>query len=231
MMGWVMFLVVALLVALLLWLSGFPRRLWTVAATALMLAASGYAWQGRPGVEGNTVAAKRQGGEVDPGLVALRDSMFGRFNFEYQYFVAADALTRSGSPGGPAKVMLGAVRTAPKDGALWTWLGVVLAENDGNQLSPAAQLAFERAEALWPNHPGPAFFHGLALVRQGEFVKARPYWAEAVALTSEKAGFRDELVVRLFLLDKLLESQEAARAPAGAAAPAPAPPPVPAAPQ
>lgn len=224
-MGWIVFAALGLLIALLLWLSGFPRRLWTVAATALMLGASGYAWQGRPGLEGSPVAGVRQAGQLDPGLVALRDAMFGKFNFEYQYFVASDALTRSGAPGGPAQVMLGAVRKAPKDGALWTWLGVVLAQNDGNQISPAARLAFERGQALWPEHPASHFFPGLAHVRAGEYAKARPLWARAVALTPEKAAYRDELLVRLFLLDKLLESQAAAAAAPGAGPPASAPPP------
>lgn len=214
MMGWVVFAGLAVAAGLLLWLTGFPRRLWTVAATALMLAAAGYAWQGQPGLAGKSAVAEKRAGEVDPALIALRDSMFGRFGFESQYFAAADALMRAGSTGAAAKVMIGGVRKAPRDPALWSWLGLVLAENDGNQLSPAAKFALDKGVALSPNHPGTHFFYGMAHIRQGEFAKARPYWARAVELTPATLPFRDELVVRLFLLDRLLASQAAQTPPA-----------------
>jgi cytochrome c-type biogenesis protein CcmH len=223
MSGWIVFAALALASGLLLWRTGFPLRLWTVPATALMLGAAGYAWQGSPGLAGQPVAGVRQGGESDPALINLRDTMFGRFGFNAQYFAAADAMTRAGSSGSAATVMLGGVRKSPRDAALWTWLGLTLAENDGNQVSPASDFAFRRAEALGPEHPGPRFFHGLALVRQGEFEKARPFWARAVELTPQKASYRPELIVRLFLLDRFLAAREAqARArPTGPDAPPP----------
>lgn len=205
--GWIVFAAIALAALLLLWATGFSRRLWTVAATAVMLAAAGYAWQGSPGIAGAPVAAAKRAGEVDPNLVALREAMFGRFGFEYQYFAAADAMTRAGSPEAAVQVMLGAVRKAPKDAVLWTGLGLTLAENDGNQVSPAAKFAFDKAVALAPDHPGPRFFYGLAYLRQGEWAKARPYWAAALERTPAKASYRDELLVRLFLLDRFLEAQ------------------------
>ena len=97
-MGWIVLIAIAAAAAALLWITGFPRRLWTVPATALMLGAAGYAWQGSPGTIGAPVAAKEQKGEVDPNLVALREMLFGRFNLEFAYFIAADAMTRSGDP-------------------------------------------------------------------------------------------------------------------------------------
>jgi cytochrome c-type biogenesis protein CcmH len=219
-MGWLMLASIAIAAALLLWLTGFPRRLWTVAATALMLGAAGYAWQGSPGLAGRPVAAVEKAGEIDANLVALREALFGRFDFAFAYFTAADAMTRAGSPRLATNVMIGAVRKAPDNGALWTGLGLALAENDGMQISPASKFAFERAIQLWPQHPGPPFFYGLAKVREGKFAEARPYWAKAVELTPAKAGYRKELVVRLFVLDRFLEAQaaqERARAAPGAA--------------
>jgi cytochrome c-type biogenesis protein CcmH len=219
-MGWLLLLVIALGVVLVLWRTGYPRKLWTIPATALMLGAAGYAWQGNPGLAGHPVSAEAQHGEVEPNLVALRDALFGRFNFAFSYFVAADAMTRVGAPGQAANVMLGAVRKAPQDAALWTGLGATLAEHDGMQVSPASRFAFERAMALWPQHPGPPFFYGLALIRENKFAEARPLWARAVALTPEKASYRNDIVVRLFLLDRLLAAQAAQAAQAG---PQPAP--------
>ncbi|MET0308527.1 MAG: cytochrome c biogenesis factor-like protein [Sphingomonas sp.] len=210
MTGWLLLLAIAVATVLVLWRAGYPRRLWTIPATALMLGAAGYAWQGSPGLAGHPVSAEAQRGEVDPSVVALRDALFGRFNFSFSYFVAADAMTRVGAPGQAANVMIGGVRKAPQDAALWTGLGLTLAEHDGMQVSPASRFAFERAMTLWPQHPGPPFFYGLALVREGKFAEARPFWAKAVALTPEKASYRNDLVVRLFLLDRLLEAKAAA---------------------
>ncbi|AQR72526.1 hypothetical protein BXU08_01565 [Sphingomonas sp. LM7] len=208
-MGWGMLGLLALGAGLLLWLTGFPRKLWTVAATALMLGAAGYAWQGSPRLAGHPVVAASKPGEIDPNVVEIRDAMFGRFNFTWASFARADAMTRAGAPDTAVRAMILTVRQANGDAGAWAWLGVKLAENDGNQVSPAAKYAFDRALQLAPQHPGPPFFYGLALIREGKFAEARPYWAKAVALTPAKASYRDQLVVRLFLLDRLLESKAA----------------------
>jgi cytochrome c-type biogenesis protein CcmH len=209
MMGWAMLMALAIGVGLLLWRSGYPRRLWSVAATALMLGAAGYAWQGNPTLGGHPVAAAARPGTLDPNLIALRNAMFGQFSFDTQYFVAADAMTRVGKPSVAAQALLGGVDKAPNQGSLWAWLGLTLAENDGNQVSPAAKYAFERGMALWPKHPGPPFLYGLALVREGKWEEARPLWAKSLALTPEKASYRPELQLRLFLLDQFLTARAA----------------------
>ncbi|WP_233503622.1 tetratricopeptide repeat protein [Sphingomonas psychrotolerans] len=209
MTGWLILLVMAIGTGLLLWLTGFPRKLWTVAATALMLGAAGYAWQGSPALAGKPVIAKAQKGEIDPEVVAIRDAMFGRFNFTWGSFMRADAMTRAGAPDTAVRAMILTIRQAPGDAGAWAWLGIKLAENDGNQISPAAKFAFERAIQLAPQHPGPPFFYGLALIREGKFAEARPYWAKAVELAPAKASYRDQLLVRLFLLDRFLAAKAA----------------------
>lgn len=209
MMGWLILLGIALGAGLLLWLTGFPRTLWTVAATALTLGAAGYAWQGSPGLAGHPVSAVQKGGEIDPEVIAIRDAMFGRFNFTWGSFMRADAMTRAGAPDTAVRAMILTTRQAPGDAGGWMWLGIKLAENDGNQVSPAAKFAFERALQLAPQHPGPPFFYGLALIREGKFAEARPFWAKAVERTPEKASYRERLVVRLFLLDQFLAAKAA----------------------
>lgn len=220
-MGWIMVLALALASALLLWLIGFPRRLWTVPATALMLGATGYAWWGSPGLPGASVAAEKPMGEIDPEMVALREAMFGRFNYSWSYFAQADAMARIGARDTAAKAMLIAVRRGPQDVGAWTGLGLTLAEND-NSVSPAARFAFDRAMAIHPQHPGPPFFLGLAYVRAGQFAEAQPWWARAVALAPKEASYRPALEARLALLDRFLAAQAAqGRAPAPPTAPAP----------
>ncbi|MCH7860373.1 tetratricopeptide repeat protein [Sphingomonas sp. NPDC092331] len=207
-MGWGMLATVAVVAVLALALLRYPRRLWTVPATAIMLGAAGYAWQGSPGLPGHPVAPGGQRVEVDQGLIDLRDAMFGKYGtYAWSYGNLADAMLRQGDRERAVKVWQGAVRQVPEDVALWTGFGSALAEYDGNQISPAAQFAFDKAFALAPEHPGPPFFYGLALVRANRFAEAEPWWEKAVALTPEKASYRQALMARLLMLEVFLQEQ------------------------
>jgi hypothetical protein len=207
MTGWAMLAVIALLAAAVLALLRFPRALWTVAATGLTLGAAGYAWQGSPGLAGNPVERSEDTREIDPGLIAMREAMFGRFNLEDSYFRVSDAMARSSGAGMAAQAMQGAVRKYPTDFALWTWFGVTLTAQDRGMVSPASRFAFERGMALAPRHPGPAFFYGLALAEGGQPAEARRYWAQAVALAPEKAPYRPILIEQLARLDAAIAAQ------------------------
>lgn len=208
MMGWTMLAAVAIAAALLLWITGFPKRLWTIGATGLMLGAAGYAWQGKPMLAGAPVSAENRTGQVDPAMIALREAIFGKYGtYNYSYAMAADSMVRIGRPDLAVTVWNGAVHKSPQDASLWTGLGLALAENDGNQVSPASKLAFDKALALAPQHPGPPFFLGMALIREGKFAEARPWWVKAVDLAPEKISYRDDLRVRLLLLDRYLAAQ------------------------
>jgi cytochrome c-type biogenesis protein CcmH/NrfG len=98
------------------------------------------------------------------------------------------------------------VLKSPGDAALWTGFGMKLADND-HGVSPAARLAFDKAIALWPQHPGPPFFLGLAYVQSWDFVSARPFWARAVALTPESLSYRQVLMAQLDWLDRMIAAQ------------------------
>jgi tetratricopeptide (TPR) repeat protein len=218
MMGWIVLAAIGAVVFGALWLLGLPRSLWSFVGAALMLGAAGYALQARPDLAGAPVESARKAQQDDPMLRDLRSAMFGRFTADDGYFFASDALVRGGDPERAAKFMLGGVRASPQDAALWTWLGVVLTEADGRTVSPAAGVAFRRAVVLAPQHPGPRFFYGLAHVRAGQFAAARPLWAAALKLTPARASYRNDIAMRLALLDRFLELQ--AREPQG---PAPRP--------
>lgn len=209
-MGWLMFGAIALTALLLLVALRYPAKLWSVPATAVMLGAAGYAWQGSPATPGQSARPNMRAAQLDQGLIDLRDAMFGKYGtFAWSYANLADGMMRTGNPELAVAVWQGAVRKVPDDVALWTGFGTALAEHDGNQISPAAQLAFDRALALSPGHPGPPFFYGLALVRAGRFAEAKPWWEKAAALTPETATYRRELMMRLIALEMFLA--EAAR--------------------
>ena len=68
----------------------------------------------------------------------------------------------------------------------------------------SALFAFEQAHRIAPTHPAPPFFLGIAHVRAGEFAKARPLWARALALTPDGVRVKPEIAQRLALLDAYL---------------------------
>lgn len=202
-MGWVILLALGALVALALRLARIGRGTWWLAGAALMLGAAGYAWQGRPGLPGKPVQAKAASGDVDDDLAELRGALFGRFTADQAFALGSDAYARGGDLRGATDYVLAGIRQNPKSVMLWSDLGLVLTQHDGDTLSPAASFAFRRAIALSPQHPGPYVFLGLAAIRAGEFARARAAWAYAVGLTPANASYRAGLVERLALLDQL----------------------------
>jgi len=203
-MGWIALGLIGVAVAAALWLLGVSRALWSFIGAGLMLGATGYAVQGRPGLPGDPVEAFTRPIALDQGLIELRGDMLGRYTGEAAYMVMADGLTRAGNPHAAVQIMLGGVGHAPNNFALWTWLGMAYARHDGGAVSPAARLAFTRAMQLAPNHPAPPFFLGVALIQSGDFAAARPYWARALALAPKTISYRPAIAERLAILDKYL---------------------------
>lgn len=218
-MGWVMLTLIGAAALGLLALFGAPRSLWSFGAAALMLGATGYALQARPALPGATAAARKAVAVDDEGVARMRDlrsAMFGQFTTLDYAFYPADALIRSGKADTAAQLMLGAVRQTPQAPALWTWLGMTLVEADQGAMSPAAGLAFRRGVALAPDHPGPAFFYGMALARAGQPEAAIPWLGRALQRTPERASYRQDVRGALIQV-QILAAMRAQAAPAPAA--------------
>jgi tetratricopeptide (TPR) repeat protein len=203
-MGWIMLALIGLATAALLVVLRLPRPLWPLAGAALMLGAAGYAWQGQPDLAAQPVAADAVKLPLSFEYKKLRDTFFGRFGGESMYFGISDVALANGDPDFAARALTGGVDYAPKNAAMWSELGNVIALHDRGVVSPASLLAYRRAMMLAPQNPGPPLFLGLAYVRAGEFAKARPLWKHALDLTPKDASYRDEIVRRLALLDMLL---------------------------
>jgi hypothetical protein len=203
-MGWLALAIIGLAAAGLLRLIGVGRdMLWFVGA-ALMLGATGYALQGSPAVPGHPVEANVTPIDGDEGLVALRGKMFGIATGEAAFLGTSDAMIRAGDLHSATALVLAGIRQSPNSAMLWTGLGSVLVQHDGNTMSPATMFAFRRAVALAPEHPGPYFFLGVAFIRAQQLPAARAAWARALALTSPTSEYREELAGRLKLLDEIL---------------------------
>lgn len=203
-MGWVALVLLALGAAGLFVLMRFPRGLWTFAAAGLVLGATGYALQGRPGLRAEPVSTAARARPVDPALKGLRQSFYGRFGETQGYFAISDALLAAGQPDTAAKAMIAALKKRPTDAAIWAQLGLVLVEKDNNQLSSASRLAFEQAMRLAPRDPAPAFFYGLAHIRSGDFAGAVPWWQRALRLSPANAPYRPAVAERLAVLQQFL---------------------------
>jgi Flp pilus assembly protein TadD len=209
-MGFVALLVLAAaaFAAMALWLR-VDRLLWSMIGAALCLGGVGYAWQGRPMLGAAAPQRTTTTPPIDIEETQLRDSMFGRFNADTAYLVAADAMTRSGNDDAAARVVLGGLSKLPQSFILWTWAGVTLAAEAGHRVSPPALVAFRQAARLAPEHPAPPYYLGFAYLEAGDVAKTRKLWARAVQLSPDGTPYRIEIARRLALLDRLIAANDA----------------------
>lgn len=179
MSGWIVILLLSLAVAAALF--PFARRdrgAIQFLLAALLLALAGYSWQGRPNQQGSPKAEQPPRTVADDDFATLHPDLLGRFDRAYSWMQLADADRRQGNPAGAAEILQSAVRANPRSYALWTAYAYALVASNGDLMSPAAMLAFERAAQLAPDHPAPKFFFALALSRGGNWDSAEQNWRE-----------------------------------------------------
>ena len=186
-MGWLILLLLIGAASALLWLLGLKGPLLKLAMAVMMLAAGAYALQGSPGLKGSPAVASAAAEPLS--LERARHVFFGEFNASERWLLLSDALARRGKSTEAAGVLQTAVRKYPGDLPLWIGFANALVEQGGG-MTPAARLAFERAEALAPGHPATAFFRGLAIARSGNPETAVSIWRELLASAPADASWR-----------------------------------------
>lgn len=201
-MGWLLLILIGSAALVALRLAGLARGLWMFVASALMLAAVGYAWQQRATLPGHPVAADSKPIEIEAGMVAFREAIMPGRPGDDRILTAADDKLREGDTEAAAQVMLDAIARDPGDAALWAGFGSAIATHDGGQVSPTAAFAFRRAMALAPNQPGPPFYLGLAYAQAGDFAAAKLAWLRALALTPRDAPWRVDIAEQLAMIDQ-----------------------------
>jgi tetratricopeptide (TPR) repeat protein len=155
-------------------------------AAALLLALAGYAWQGRPGLAGAPKAEAGQERREKSEFAQLRRTLLGETDQASAWLTAADPFFESGETDMGVKVI-----KFPRDMDLWLGLADALIQHAGGMLTPAAELAFNRAAQVAPDHPAPSFFYGLALARSGQFDAAEQYWRQVLANPQVTDMWRD----------------------------------------
>jgi cytochrome c-type biogenesis protein CcmH len=187
MSGWIILAALIALSLVAFWLLGLRDAMLKLAVAALLIGASGYSLQGRPGLPGSppTTAASK---EVIP-LTAARHAFFGDFSGSEHWLLMSESMASRGKTADAAGILRSAVREHPGDPQLWIGLGNALVDHAG-VITPAAQLAYERAAELAPGHPAPPFFLGLALARSGDRAGAVRIWKQMLANAPADAGWR-----------------------------------------
>ena len=197
-MGWVIALLLALLTGAGLYI--FVRRdpgALQFTAAALMVALAGYAWQGHPGFPGAPKPAPGRQQLPDSEFAKTREDLLGRFDRAWAWMNMADAYQRRGDTWSAAELLRAAAERNPRDPDLWVGYGNALVIHGGGLMSPAAQLAFQRAAALAPDHPAPRFFYGLALAQGGNYDEAERIWREILAAAPPESQYRRVVEERL----------------------------------
>ena len=184
------FVVLVLLIALSLgglWLLGVRGAALTAGAAALLLGGAGYALQGSPGLPG-APAQGIEAGDIFP-LTQARHDFFGEFTFAEPWLRMSEALARDGKSEDAVGILQNAVKRYPGDPQLWIGLGNALVDH-ARGITPAAELAYKRAEAAAPGHPAAPFFYGLALARSGDRDGALKLWKGILAKAPANASWR-----------------------------------------
>ena len=170
-----------------LWLMRVRGPMLTLAAAALMFGAAGYALQGRPGLAGSAAASTAQVKHLP--LAKARHAMLGQFTKSEHWMIIADSFAARGETEDAVGLIQSGLRAHPDDYTLWVGLGNALVDHAGI-MTPAAQLAYARAETLAPWSPAPKFFRGLAMLRSGQRDAALAEWKALLAGASADAEWR-----------------------------------------
>jgi cytochrome c-type biogenesis protein CcmH/NrfG len=202
-MGWLFIVVLALVALVAVWRLGrLDRNGLQFVAAALLLALAGYAWQGRPDLPGDPRRAPEHKEVAPSDFSKMRGDLLGRFDTADHWLTLAEAYGRDGDTQGAAEIIQAALREHPRDADLWVGLGTILVQHSGGLMTPAAQLAFDRAAAIAPAHPAPRFFYGLALLQGGKIDEAERVWRDLLASAPPTALWRGAIERQLQMVEQ-----------------------------
>lgn len=202
-MGWILLLALALAAFAAVWRFGrLDQAGLQLLASALLLALAGYAWQGRPGLAGSPKAPPEAQEVPDSAFAEMRKDMLGRFDSADRWLTIAEGYQSRGDTRSGAGVIRSAIREHPDNAILWIGYGNALVIHAGGLITPAANLAFEKAARLAPDHPAPRFFLGLAQAQAGRLDEAERTWRALLASAPPDAPWRAQVEQQLMALEQ-----------------------------
>ena len=189
--GWIVLgLLSVLSLSVLTWFVRSSKGLWQIAAAAVLLGMTGYALQGRPSAPSSpakSLAASEVGATQ---LIDIRADMDQSFGGAKRWLVTADSFAKQGDYASAASYIQSGLRSDPKNSDLWSALGLQLMLASEGQMSPPAQLAFDKARAIRPNHPAPYYFTGLARMISGDLNGGVLLWEKTLSLATPDAKWK-----------------------------------------
>ncbi len=207
MIGWLFMVGFAVIVFAGLWLlGGMKRSAFEFVGAALILAFAGYQWQGRPALSGAPAQSEGAREDVTASLIDMRSEMDRNFSSAKRYLLPSDGYARRGDYEAAVQILRGGVRANPRDADLWTAIGLQLMMEADGTLPPAAKLAFARARAIDPRHPGPIYFTGLAALRDGQPEEALTLWSSLISGDYRAGDWRDKVATQANALAAMLSS-------------------------
>jgi cytochrome c-type biogenesis protein CcmH/NrfG len=198
MSGWIALgLLAAFSLGAIILLGRLPKNIWQVAGAALLLGMTGYALQGRPGAPSSP--AKSLAAEEDAAvqLVEIRAEMDQSFGSAKRWLVTADSFAKQGDYRLAASYIQSGLKQNPGDPDLWSALGLQLMLASDGQMSPPAQLAFDKARAIRPNYPAPYYFAGLSRLFGQDVDGAILLWEKTLSLATPNAKWKPRLESQL----------------------------------
>ncbi|MFM2236409.1 MAG: hypothetical protein RL209_443 [Pseudomonadota bacterium] len=184
------------------------KGLWQVAAAAVLLGMAGYALQGRPSLPPAPAQPLEASAVGATQLVEIRADMDESFGSAKRWLVTADSFAKQGDYPLSASYIQSGLRKDPQNADLWSALGLQLMLASEGQMSPAAQLAFDKARAIRPKYPAPYYFAGLARLFAGDLDGAILLWEKTVSLATPTAKWKTRIESQLQAA-KALQAQAA----------------------
>jgi len=213
MSGWLGIVLLSAVVGAALLLSVNARKLlWSPVLAAVVLGMAGYAWQGRPDLpaaRAKPIAAERGAAKA---LIKMRSDMDQNFGQAKSWLNLADGFAREGNYGAAAGIIQGGIRQHPQNADLWSALGLVLMLAADGEMTPPAQLAFDKARKLAPQLPAPDYFEGLAFLFQRKPIEALKMWNKVLDRATPNAKWRAPLESQYLGLQQMLLQSAASSA-------------------
>ena len=207
--GWVALGLLSILsLSVLVFFVRSSKGLWQIAAAAVLLGMTGYALQGRPATPASPAKPLEASEVAATQLVAIRADMDQSYGSAKRWLVTADSFAKQGDYSLSAAYIQSGLRTDPQNPDLWSALGLQLMLASEGQMSPPAQLAFDKARAIRPNYPAPYYFAGLARLFAGDLDGAILLWEKTVSLATPKAKWKTRIESQL-VAAKTLQAQAA----------------------
>lgn len=196
--GWIALGLLSILTLLVLVLCvRSSRGLWQVAAATVLLGMTGYALQGRPSLPPAPAQPLEASAAGATQLVEIRADMDQSFGSAKRWLVTADSFAKQGDYPLSASYIQSGLRADPQNADLWSALGLQLMLASEGQMSPPAQLAFDKARAIRPKYPAPYYFAGLARLFAGDLDGAIVLWEKTISLATPNAKWKPRIESQL----------------------------------